>query len=83
MCVSTVVQVTLEKTGETVEIRSALGLYNKKGCGDAVDNLALITKPTAIVNTYLESHPTRSNHAREGNVAKHVMSWINKLIWWK
>ena len=62
-----------------MEVRSALGLYNKQGCGYVAEKLALITKPMAIVNEYLESHPTRSNHVREGKVAKHVMSWTNTI----
>ena len=43
------------------------------------EKLALITKPTAIVNDYLESHPTHSSHVREGKVATHVMSWTNTI----
>ena len=74
MCVITVAPVTFEKTGETMEIRSALGLYNKQGCGDVAEKLALVTKLIAIVNDYLESHPIRSTHVREGKVATHVMS---------
>ena len=65
--------------GETVEIRSALGLYNKQGCGDVAEKLALTTKSTAIVNDYLESHPTHSNHEWEGKVARHVTSWTNTI----
>ena len=48
-----------------MQIRSALGLYNKQGCGDVSEKMALITKPTAIVNDYLQIHPTRSNHVQE------------------
>ena len=57
MCVSMVVPVTIEKMGETVQIRSVLGLYNKQGCGDEAEKLALIAKSIAIVNNYLQIHP--------------------------
>ena len=57
----------------------SLRLYNKQECGNVAEKLALITKPTAIVNDYLESHPTRSNHVREGKVATYVMSCTNTI----
>ena len=41
--------------------------------------LALITKPIATVNNYLQIHPTRSNHAQEGKVARHMMRWRNTI----
>ena len=56
-----------------MEVHSTLGLYNKQKCGHVAEKLALITTPTAIVNGYLESHPTCSNHVCEGKVAKRVM----------
>ena len=65
--------------GETVEICSALGLYKEQRCGDMAETLALITKPKTIVNDYLESHPTHSNHVREGKVATYVMSCTNTI----
>ena len=62
-----------------MEVSSALGLYNKQGCGYVAEKLALITKLTVIVNDYSKSRPTRSNHMREGKVGKHVMRLKNTI----
>ena len=77
ICISVVVPVTFEATGETVEIRIGLGLYNKQGCGDVAEKLALISIPSEIVTAYMREHPTRSDHVEEGQVACHVMKWRN------
>ena len=62
-----------------MEVPSALGLYNKQRCKDVAEKLALVTKPTVIMNDYLEGHLTRSDHVREGKVAEHMMHWTNTI----
>ena len=77
--ISTVVPVTFELTGETVNIRSAMGLYNKQGCGDVAEKISLLKKPIDIVNDYMTANPTRSSKVQEGNVEEHVMRWRNNI----